>query len=81
MPGVTVTVRSPDTNAMRLTVSDTEGRYRIPTLPVGVYEVSAEQSGFSKYQQSGITIAVNQTAVVDSTMQAGARHLIPGLLK
>src|SRR5688572_16378118 len=69
IPGVTITVRSLDTNASRTTISDAEGRYRIPTLPIGTYEISAELAGFARYLRSGVTIAVNQVAVVDAVMR------------
>src|SRR5262249_3260290 len=66
-----VIVRSLETNATRTTTSDSEGRYRIASLPIGAYELRAELAGFVNYRQSGVTIAVNQTAVVDITIQAG----------
>jgi hypothetical protein len=72
IPGVTITVRSLDTNASRTTISDAEGRYRIPTLPIGIYEISAELAGFARYLRSGVTIAVNQIAVVDAVMRPSA---------
>ena len=69
VPGVTVTVRNLETNVIRSTVSNDEGRYRVPNLPVGTYEVTAELAGFSKYVQSGVTLSLNQTAVVDVTLK------------
>ena len=41
-------------------------------MPVGAYEITVESTGFAKYQQSGITLALNQAAVVDVTMKPGA---------
>jgi hypothetical protein len=41
-------------------------------VPVGAYEITVESTGFAKYQQSGITLALNQSAVVDVTMKPGA---------
>jgi Carboxypeptidase regulatory-like domain/TonB-dependent Receptor Plug Domain len=69
IPGVTVTVRNLETNVSRSTISNDDGRYRIPSLPVGTYEVTAELSGFTKYVQSGVTLALNQTASVDVTLK------------
>jgi len=65
VPGVAVTARNLETNATRSAISSDDGTYRIPNLPVGTYEVSAELSGFAKYVQSGVTLSLNQTAVVD----------------
>jgi carboxypeptidase family protein len=69
VPGVTVTARNLETNATRSAISNDEGLYRIPNLPVGTYEVSAELGGFARYAQSGITLSLNQTAAVDITMK------------
>ena len=71
LPGATVTVRNIATNDTRTAQTDSEGRYRVGNLPVGDYEVSAEASGFAKYVQTGITLALNQPAIVDVTMQPG----------
>ena len=47
IPGVSVTVRNLETNAARSTNSDEGGRFRILNLPVGTYEVTVEQPGFT----------------------------------
>src|SRR2546430_16887254 len=69
VPGVTVTVRNLETNATRTGISNDEGRYRVSNLPVGTYEVTAELGGFAKYVQSGVTLSLNQAAVVDVTLR------------
>src|SRR4051812_7465737 len=58
VPGVTVTAKHIETNATRVVVSDDDGRYRISSLPIGTYEVTAEIAGFSRYVQSGITLSL-----------------------
>ena len=47
LPGVSVTTTNLGTNQSRTVISDDEGRYRVPQLPSGTYEVEAELSGFS----------------------------------
>ena len=71
VPGVTVTVRQVDTNVVRTTVTSAQGEYLVTNLPTGRYEVSAEVTGFTKFVRSGITLAVNQDAVVDVALTAG----------
>ena len=46
IPGATVTAKSPSTGFVRTVVSDTEGVYRLSALPVGLYDLTAELSGF-----------------------------------
>src|SRR5262245_30781290 len=70
VPGATVTVRNVDTNARRTAVTDGQGRWRVPNLPVGNYEVVLDLAGFAGVVRSGLTLALNQDAVVDMTLKA-----------
>src|SRR5215467_6552578 len=51
LPGVTVTLRQVDTNTSQTVVSTPEGRYVMPNLRPGKYEVTAELSGFTPVKQ------------------------------
>ena len=68
----TVTVRNISTNETRTAQTNEDGRYHFAGVPVGAYEITVESAGFARYQQSGITLALNQAAVVDVTMKPGA---------
>src|SRR3982751_6457819 len=48
LPGVTVTIHNTDTGAERVVVTDANGLYRAPLLPLGKYDVSAELQGVKK---------------------------------
>ena len=67
----TVTVRNTKTNETRTTQTDSDGRYRFPGMPVGDYEIAVESTGFAKYVQSGITLVLNQQAIVDAMLKTG----------
>src|SRR5262245_19464989 len=69
MPVVQISVRHLQTNAQRSTASDEQGRFRLPALPPGSYEVIAQHSGFAKYVRSSITLALNQNAFLEITMK------------
>ena len=69
VPGATVTVRSVLTNASRSATTDGNGVYRFLNLPLGSYELTAELAGFSKYVRDGITVSLNQDAVVEIQIQ------------
>ncbi|HEX8423696.1 MAG TPA: carboxypeptidase regulatory-like domain-containing protein, partial [Pyrinomonadaceae bacterium] len=71
LPNATVTARNVNTNTSRTTQTSEEGRYNFVNMPVGAYEITVEAANFSKYVQSGITLALNQAAVVDVTMKLG----------
>jgi hypothetical protein len=46
VPGARVSAHQLDTNVTTVATSDAEGRFRFPYLPVGRYDVVAEQPGF-----------------------------------
>jgi Carboxypeptidase regulatory-like domain len=69
VPGATATIRNTQTNATRTVVTDGSGNYRFLNVPSGDYELTVELQGFSKYVRSGITLSLNQDAVVDVRIQ------------
>src|SRR5580693_2150221 len=58
LAGVTITVRSASTGASRSSTTDTQGRYRIPAVEPGDYEVRAELSSFRTAVRTGIVVTV-----------------------
>jgi outer membrane receptor protein involved in Fe transport len=71
MPGVPVVVRNVGTGATHELVSDDAGRYRVPLLPPGDYEVHVSMPGFQAVAHRGIHLTVGQDAVVNVTLQPG----------
>jgi hypothetical protein len=71
LPGVTVTVRNTDTGTERVVVTDANGLYRAPLLPLGTYTVSAELPGFKKYEQTKIPLTAGSSAVINMKMEVG----------
>lgn len=69
VPGATVTVRNTETNVTRTVTTETTGFYRFLNMPTGIYQLTVELAGFSKYVRSGVTLALNQDAVVDVMIQ------------
>lgn len=73
VPGATVTLRHVQTGATRTLVTDTNtGAYRFLNLPVGEYELTVDLPGFSRYVRQGLTVSLNQDAVVDVRLQPAA---------
>src|SRR5688500_18459811 len=71
LPGVVVTARQTETGLLRSATSDSQGRYSIPALPPGTYEIRVELAGFRPLLRSGVTLTIAQNAVVDLTMTVG----------
>jgi hypothetical protein len=71
LPGVTVTARNVDTGLTRTVVTGAEGRYAIPGLPPGTYELRAELPTFKPHVRRGIQLTVAQALVLNITLEIG----------
>src|SRR5262249_1442255 len=69
MPGVSITAKHPATGLTRSEVTDAEGVYRVTALPVGVYEVVAELTGFQTVSKQDIEVNVGQTVAIDFSLK------------
>ena len=72
VPDAKLTAKSTETGQSRITTSAGDGSYRFPSMPVGTYEIRAEQSGFQAEVRTGLTLAVGDEAVVNFSLQVGA---------
>ena len=61
VPGVTVTVTSPALQGAQTQVTDTEGRFRFPSLPPGRYSLKAELTGFKPIERENIDVGLDRT--------------------
>jgi outer membrane receptor protein involved in Fe transport len=61
LPGVTINITQPATGVTRSTVTNDQGLFSAPLLPVGVYEVAAELTGFTPRKQPDVRLTVGQT--------------------
>ena len=69
--GAIVKVKNVEIGEVRTIVTDSTGRYDAASLPVGKYEVSAEQAGFNTEVKTGITLAIGQRSEVNLTLAVG----------
>lgn len=72
IPNVAVTITHQQTNRQFTVTTNGSGYYVSPPLAVGDYQVEAKISGFKTALQSGITLQIQQNAVVDFTLEVGA---------
>ena len=68
LPGVTVETRSPALVGASSAVTDSQGVYRFPSLPPGVYEVTATLSGFGTAKAANVRLELGQILKVDLTL-------------
>jgi hypothetical protein len=69
--GAAVMAKNVETGETRSTVTDDAGRYWVPSLAVGEYEVHITKQGFQEQVRSGIHLAVGQEASVDMALKVG----------
>ena len=71
IPGVQITMVHLQTNRKVAATTNEAGRYVSIPLSLGDYRVEAEAPGFKHAVRTGITLQIQQTAVVDLTLQLG----------
>src|SRR5260221_8093283 len=71
-PNASVTARNTGTSAAFAARSDGEGVYWIRSIPVGVYDITAESPGFQKFEAREIRVQVNEIVRVDIKLNLGS---------
>jgi hypothetical protein len=71
LAGAKVEAINVDTSVSQSTSSDTQGRYKIPQLQVGTYNVQASLSGFQTVVHQGVTLAIGSSVIVDLSLPVG----------
>src|SRR5438094_8094561 len=71
IPGASVDVKNTGTGAVRKTVTDEQGRFRVVDLLIGEYEVQASHPGFQTILRKGILLTVGSDPVVDFSLPVG----------
>jgi hypothetical protein len=71
LPGVHVTVRNTETGNQRDLITRADGHYNAPSIPVGVYTVTAQKDGFQTAQRNGISLVIGQSITVDLALAVG----------
>ena len=73
IPGAAVTATDVGTGISRQVTSAVDGSFEfLNMLAPATYNVAVEQTGFRKYVSSNIQLNVNQTYVVNATLQVGS---------
>lgn len=75
LPGVTVTVDSPDRGLTRDTITDAAGNYRFASLPLGRYSVTGNLAGFQNATSTGILVEQDKTTNVPLTLRLSGESI------
>src|SRR5512143_1055620 len=69
VPGASVTARNVNTGAVRTGVSATAGNFTFQLLPVGIYDVTGQLSGFTEAKAAAVKVDVGSDAPVRLVMK------------
>jgi len=72
LPGVTVTLSSPNLMGARTFVTTETGEYRFPALPPGAYTVKAELQGFKTIVRENVRVTTTVRLTIDFTLELSA---------
>ena len=70
--GARVSIRDLSTNEIRATTADSSGSYGITSLTPGIYEVTAEVTGFQRATETNVQVTQGATARVDIQLSVGS---------
>src|SRR5450755_2005598 len=72
VPGAQIKMTAVDTGAVYNAVTNSDGIYTIPSLPIGAYTLESTVSGFQTYAQSGILLRVGDHVQLNVSLKVGA---------
>ena len=67
-----VEARNLDTNLLKSTTADSEGRFAFLSLPPGNYTITISKTGFATMVQTGAVLTVGQTMMLPVTMKVSS---------
>src|ERR1041385_133057 len=74
VPETGIQVKNVNTGTTQATTTNAQGRYNVPDLGVGDYEVQASKMGFQTTLRKGITLTVGAQSVVDFSLPVGQQQ-------
>jgi hypothetical protein len=74
LPKATITIVNPSAGFQTVASTDPDGRYYVPAIPAGSYEVTVAADGFRSEVIKGLTFEVGRTLVRDFRLDIGGRN-------
>ncbi len=70
LPGASISITSPALLLRQMSITtNAKGYYRFPSLPVGLYSVTFELSGFNTIVREGVRISFGVTTTLDASIE------------
>jgi hypothetical protein len=70
-PNATVTATNTTNGIQYSATTDDDGRYTLPSLAVGSYDIGVQLGGFQPFRRPGLNVTANSTAEVNAALEAG----------
>ena len=80
LPGVTLLVTHQGSGMFRQVVSNPDGSYYVTGVLPGPYRITADLTGFKKYERPDVLLTIGNTATVDITLVVGGIAIDVGRL-
>ena len=71
IPSAPVTIKNTATSATETATTDSQGRYTVPQLGIGTYDITVTKTGFQTSVRSGVTLTVGADLVIDFHLTLG----------
>src|ERR1700722_18155130 len=68
IPGVKITITSPALAGGQVFVTNEQGNYRFPDVPIGLYRITYEASGFATIDRRQVDVTLVFTVTINTTM-------------
>jgi hypothetical protein len=72
LPGTSVALKETNTGSAYAAVTGSEGLFTFPELEPGTYSLTVSSPGFATYSQSGITVEVGNSTILNVVMKVGS---------
>ena len=71
LPGVSVVVKNLGTGATRTAITDSDGHWTVPGLPIGAYELSYEITGFKRLVRDRVEVEASIPRTLEDKLELG----------
>ena len=71
LPGVAIVLKNVGTGATRTVSTNEEGRWTMPALPVGTYEITYELAGFKKRVREQVEVEASVPRTLEDKLEVG----------
>jgi hypothetical protein len=71
VPGATIVVTNTQTGYSRTVTADNTGAYTVSQVPIGIYTLSASETGFATTVLKNLTLSLDQYLRIDVTLSLG----------